>query len=469
MKVSKLALAAALAVAGPAVGVAAPAEAQGVREAQHRQRQQQQQQAQRPQAPTPQLTAAERAAIMPALQAAQQRDWEATRAALPAAEAAAQSPGARYLVGQIRYELAVGINDVAMQTRAIEEMLASGGAPEDQIGPLLNNQVAYALRANNFQAAEQGLARIVEREPNNVERILQLAEVKARLGRADEAAALYRRAEPELARQLAANPTDMERLSYLAQIRRNLGQNAEALALYQQALRAAGQSGQRLPEPVYRQALALAYEAGMAREAAELSRQLLTAYPTPQNWRQAVLVYRQSAGSDAVLNLDIRRFMRAAQLLQEAGDYVELADALRRGGLPGEAKAVLDEGVSRGVLSANDRDIVTLRGLVNPLVDEDRASLAGLRGRALAGSGTGREARGTADAYFGYGEYAEAAELYRAALQKGGEDANLLNLRLGAALALAGRRAEAEAALRSVTGPRSGLAAFWLLWLAGRG
>ena len=73
------------------------------------------------------------------------------------------------------------------------------------------------------------------------------------------------------------------------------------------------------------------------------------------------------------------------------------------------------------------------------------------------------------DAYFGYREFAPAIELYRAALQKGGQDANLVNTRLGAALALAGQRAEAEAAFRAVTGPRAELAQFWLLWLSTRG
>jgi hypothetical protein len=33
---------------------------------------------------------------------------------------------------------------------------------------------------------------------------------------------------------------------------------------------------------------------------------------------------------------------------------------------------------------------------------------------------------------------------------------------------MAGRRPEAEAALRLVTGPRADLAGFWLLWLARR-
>jgi Flp pilus assembly protein TadD len=93
--------------------------------------------------------------------------------------------------------------------------------------------------------------------------------------------------------------------------------------------------------------------------------------------------------------------------------------------------------------------------------------LAGERSSALAGSNGGAALR-VGDAVYSYGDYAQAAELYRAALQKGGQDANLVNTRLGAALAMAGQRAEAETAFRSVTGPRAELAQLWLVWLSGR-
>ena len=49
-----------------------------------------------------------------------------------------------------------------------------------------------------------------------------------------------------------------------------------------------------------------------------------------------------------------------------------------------------------------------------------------------------------------------------------GIEAGLGNTRLGAALAMAGQRAEAEAAFRAVTGPRAELAQLWLLWLSTR-
>jgi hypothetical protein len=171
--------------------------------------------------------------------------------------------------------------------------------------------------------------------------------------------------------------------------------------------------------------------------------------------------------ADPALTLDISRMTRATQALSGERDYLEFARALIAAGLPGEAKAVLDEGLSRGMLTATEavvRDLVTR---TSGPASQGRSGLAALRARALAGT-SGQGARTAGDTAFGYGQYAEAAELYQAALQKGGEDPNLINSRLGAALALAGRRPEAEAALRAVTGPRADLAGFWLAWLARR-
>jgi predicted Zn-dependent protease len=93
-----------------------------------------------------------------------------------------------------------------------------------------------------------------------------------------------------------------------------------------------------------------------------------------------------------------------------------------------------------------------------------QASLPQLAIEAKAGS-TARLAVRTGDAYYGYGEYAKAAELYRAALSKSGADANLINLHLGMALARAGDKAGATAALNAVTGPRSELAKYWLVYV----
>ena len=80
---------------------------------------------------------------------------------------------------------------------------------------------------------------------------------------------------------------------------------------------------------------------------------------------------------------------------------------------------------------------------------------------------TGKVALGQGDAYFGYGDYAKSAEMYRLALTKGGVDTAIANLRLGAALARGGDKAGATAAFQAVSGnPRAALAQYWLVWLS---
>jgi predicted Zn-dependent protease len=237
--------------------------------------------------------------------------------------------------------------------------------------------------------------------------------------------------------------------------------------LLQRAIAAQRASGQLVPESWYQRAVALAVEGRLGPQSVAAARELVAAYPTPLNWRDALLTYSQAAAGDPALDLDIRRLMRAAQALSGERDYLQFAEALGRANLAGEVKVVVDEGVTRGMLDPAEPVVRQLVTANNRRVTTERAGLARARTQALAGA-TGTAARAAGDTHFGHGQYAEAAELYRAALQKGGEDPNLVNSRLGAALALAGQRAEAEAALRAVTGTRADLAAFWLAWLARR-
>jgi thioredoxin-like negative regulator of GroEL len=144
-----------------------------------------------------------------------------------------------------------------------------------------------------------------------------------------------------------------------------------------------------------------------------------------------------------------------------------MATLLHQRGFSGEASALLQEGVSARQINASEGGFRELIAATGRAATQGRAALAASQ-RAATASTQASAALTAADALYGYGRYAEAAELYRAALQRGGADASLLNTRLGASLALAGQRAEAETALRAVTGPRAELAQFWLAWLARR-
>jgi Flp pilus assembly protein TadD len=94
----------------------------------------------------------------------------------------------------------------------------------------------------------------------------------------------------------------------------------------------------------------------------------------------------------------------------------------------------------------------------------DKASLPGLEKEAKTNP---KLALGTGDAYYGYGDFAKAAALYRQAVGGAGVDAATANLRLGASLARAGDKAGAAEALKLVSGgARGDLARYWLVYVA---
>ncbi|MGQ0659836.1 tetratricopeptide repeat protein [Sphingosinicella sp.] len=385
--------------------------------------QQQRQPAQQQQAAPIRLSREETAAIRPLSEAVRTQNWAGAAAALPAAQAGATTPPARFEVGRLQLQLGQGTQNREMQLQGVDAMLASGGAPATAMPTLLGARASIAIQASDWPTAERMLTQVLELQPNNTERLFQLAEVKIALNN-----------------------------------------NGAALALYQRLLQALEPAGQQPTEQQLRRTAALATDQRNTQLAAQLNDRLLRAYPNAASWQAVLVALRQGAGEDLQLGLDVRRLMLVAGALPRAGDYVDFASRLDRAGQWGEAKAVLDQGVARGTVNASDSTVRQMMTTAEARIREDRPQLGAMRTRALAAA-TGREARIAGDTHYGYGEYAAAAELYRASLQKGGEDANLLNTRLGASLARAGRTAEAQAAFRAVTGPRAALAGYWLVWM----
>lgn len=359
--------------------------------------------------------------------------------ALAAAQAAVRGTDARYAVASLAFQIARARGDVAGMATAADAMLGTGVPQGAELAALLANQATRAYTANDTRRADALIGRMVESQPNNPVILADAGQFKARLG-----------------------------------------DRAAAVALFQRAIAAQRAAGGQAPESWYQRALALAVDGRLAAPSAMLGRELVAAYPTPANWRDALLALRlgfepppppgrPTAGmpvlTDATLDLDIRRLARAAGGLAGERDYLEFSQALVRTSLAAEAKAVLDEGVGRNMLDAAEPVVRQQLTAVTARAAQERAGLAAARTRALAAA-TGSAALAAGDSHFGAGQYAAAAELYQAALQKGGEDPGLVNLRLGAALALAGQRGPAEAAFRAVTGTRAALASYWLVWLS---
>ena len=388
------------------------------------------------------LSPGERNALAPVSQAVAARNWPAALSSLATAQNAAQTQNGRYALGRLQLDIGVGTANRQLQAAAIDTILGSGVAPPQEQALLYRHQAGLAFEAGNFERAEQALTRMIQVSPNDPEALAGLALV--------------------------------------SRSRNNVPQSVNYLV---RSLDASEATGRQAPESRYKLALATALNARLRTPGADLARRLVAFYPSNINWRDALLAYRElvngipplpgaapvagAASTDPVVVLETMRLMRATGALAGERDYLSMAQALNAAGLPGEAKAVLDEGVERGMLAATDAAVRAAITSTNTRAASDRTALAGRVTQARAAAAA-RPARVAGDGLYGFGRYAEAAELYRLALTKTGEDANLLNLRLGSALALAGQSAEAEAALQAVTGERAELARFWLTWLARR-
>jgi tetratricopeptide (TPR) repeat protein len=367
---------------------------------------------------------AEKKALLPLQTAVAAKDWEAAKLAIPAAQAAAQGPDAKNLLGGLLYKLGEGAKDTALQAQGLELMIGSGKVAAADLPRYYESQGILASNAKDYAKAETAFARMAELTPSDNNALINLARTKLLLKK-----------------------------------------NAEALPLLEKVIAAQEAAGQKPEELWYRYALQLNLDAKNNPRAVALSRQLLAAYPGAENWKTALQIYARSATIDRSMELDLLRLMRASKSFTQAGEYLDLAQQLDTAGLPGEAKSVLEEGVASGKLTASAPGYAELMRTIGPRSQGDRASLAGEESRAMSGA-SGSLALKLADAYAGYRDYPKAITLYRAALQKGGVDANLVNTRLGIALASSGDRAGAEAAFKAVTGPRAELANLWLAWLS---
>ncbi|HKT15902.1 MAG TPA: hypothetical protein VJR87_10920 [Allosphingosinicella sp.] len=371
------------------------------------------------------LSKEERAAIIPLQTAVQAKDAAAATAALPAARAAAASPDAKLAVGSLGLQLGQLTKDRKQQLEGVDLMIDSGAAPAESLPQLLQVQANFAIEDNNYPKAEAALAKLTQIAPNDANTLITLAQLQMRQKK-----------------------------------------SAQSVATLQRAIAMQKAAGQAVPETWYATAVKGAYDAKLVPQTFVLSREWLAAYPSATNWRDALTIYRQLASPDKSTETDTFRLMRALHVLKGEADFFDYADAVDQSGYPGEVKAVLDEATASGV-DVGRASFSKMRTSVPARIQADKASLPASEKSALAAA-SGRPALRMGDAFYGYGDYAKAATLYRAALQKGQVDANLVNTRLGLALAQSGQKAEAEAAFKAITGPRSELAAFMLVWLSQR-
>lgn len=265
-----------------------------------------------------------------------------------------------------------------------------------------------------------------------------------------------------LNKALKNDPSNSDALIALAETRTEQGQIEEGIKLLTDAIKAAEASG-GADENWYKRAVKLAYDYENPA-VFDITRGWVKSYPNPTNWRDTLRIYMGFHDDDPGAMLDIMRLQNAAGALESEGDYLLYAEELLRAGYPGEAMAVIEAGKAKNAFDMNKRIVSEIVTMATNQVKGDRASLDGDFQAALSGSEP-KKAITLADAYYGYGEYQKAAELYRAALGKSGVQANLANLRLGMTLARSGDYAAAKEVLSQVGGAQADAAAYWLTWV----
>lgn len=334
-----------------------------------------------------------------------------------------------YMIGMLRVNSGVSTENNELVEQGLEQALASGRVPEEEQGKFIRNLGSLALqRGDNAKAMQQ------------------------------------------FARYMEINPTDAGVMAEVAELARRGGDNRRAVELMRQAIaQQEKNTGEKADETWYRRALAISYDANLPAETAATSEALVRAYPNGTNWRDVLIIFRDGNKLDDQTNLDVMRLMRYTNALSGERDFFEYAETASMRGFPGEAKAVIDEGIKAGALQLSRPVVKELNTQVTGRITSDRAELPRSEKEARAEK-NGRLALGTGDAYLGYSQYQKAAEMYRLAMEKGGVDTATANMRLGIALARGGDKAGAEAAFAAVTTPpRAQLARLWQIWLSQQG
>jgi len=371
----------------------------------------------------PAVSNAARKEILALQTAVNAKDVATIPTALAAAKAKAKTKDDNYVIAKLQLKAAADANDMNGMAQAAEAVLASGyaAAPEQSTLGLALGKIYYNDKA-------------------------------------------YAKAVPALERALQIDPNNAEIIETLAYTRSSMGQPAEGVALLRKAIAGRLAAGQKAEETWYKRALKMSYDAKLPGTPA-IALEWVAAYPSPKNWRDAIVIYQSSSGLGDAALLDTMRLARVAGALQGENDYYRYTNTLVTKGFPGEAKAVLDEGFAGNKVNKSSPALGPVYALASSRSQGDRASLAASATAAKAAADA-KKAMVTAEAYYGYGDYAQAADLYRAALTKSGVDKDLANLRLGMALVGAGDKAGATAAFNAVGGAQAPVAKLWLTYTA---
>ncbi|RKF23518.1 hypothetical protein D6851_03400 [Altericroceibacterium spongiae] len=346
-------------------------------------------------------------------------DIEAQKANIPAIVSAVKTEDDRFAAGQLILSMGSKSKDPALQRQGLEMMLQSGKVPAEQVGQFQFFVGNLAYQEKDYEAARTALKAAAD------------------------------------AGYTENDPQGLIIESYFAE-----GKNAEGVSYLENVVKQRQAAGQQVPDNWLLRGLKVAYENSLADESVTLSSLLVKNTPTQQNWVNGLQVVRATHDWDDPASLDFLRLMRATNTLTTQRDYIDYIEAADARMLPNEVLSLVNEGIEAGVVPADETYFSEAKSIAQDRAEDDREATMDLVDEANSAA-DGVTARGAADSFMSFDDYANAEKMYQVALQKGGVDNERVLTRLGIVQIKQGKYDEGKATLAKVTGPRKAIAEMW--------
>ncbi|MBC2650773.1 tetratricopeptide repeat protein [Novosphingobium aerophilum] len=230
------------------------------------------------------------------------------------------------------------------------------------------------------------------------------------------------------------------------------------------AITARKAAGSVPPKEWYIRGLSVAYKAKTYEQAFGFGAGLVEAYPSTDNWADAIGLARTAGRFQAQETLDLMRLMDATGSYRDTSDYAEYLQAADARRAPAEVLKILDEGVKSGKLSPSDVFVNENKTIAQARLAADKASLPPLEKDALLPTASTATVMAAGDAFLSYDQWAKAEGFYQTALGKPGVDADRALTRLGIAQFEQGKFADAQATFGKVNGVRKPIAQLWAIF-----
>jgi hypothetical protein len=240
--------------------------------------------------------------------------------------------------------------------------------------------------------------------------------------------------------------------------------DAQGLAEIKRMEQVSEAAGAPLPEATLRRGLKAVYDAHDGAQIADWAALVVKHYPKPETWNMALSVIRDSYQFQPDEVLDLYRLMRVTKSMQTKRDYVFYIDSADARKLPNEVVPLMQEGISKGLLDANDAYVTETLKVAQSHAADDRAS-AEQMGQDAQKAANGVPARAAGDNFLALNQPQKAEAMYKLAVQKGGVEADRMTMRTGVAQAMAGEDAAARQSFQAVTGTRAPIAKMWVAYL----